>query len=137
MHFLVRRSSIFITVAFLCIIFYASRLSSLFLGSKTWNSPAIEVGRPVCRHVAVASAVGWHFEIYMGIVGNVEKELSTSACGSVRVYRPESFGLGFEGIVDELGLYHGQYSTIEAFFSDIDHQDEGSPVIDLIFLGTF
>ena len=143
MHFLARRSSIFTAIALFFIIFYAAYSPSLFLGFRTSRNPVlhVEVARPVHRHVAVASVVGWHFEIYMSIVGILEKELSASASGGVRVYRPEPFGYGFEKIVNELGLYHGHSSDIETFFSDIDStalypEDEGSPMIDLIFLGT-
>jgi hypothetical protein len=144
------QASIAIVIAslFLLTVFYLSPYPRTFFLPKGPHSPTPvhfptqEYARPrVCRHVAVASAVGWHFEIYMSIVGVLEKQLCPLPEGSVRVYTPGAFGYGFDNIIDELGLYHGNFSSIETFFNDVDStrlfpEDEGSPMIDMIFLGT-
>jgi hypothetical protein len=139
-----RKVSIAIALFFVVIIFYLARPPNVFfLPTGFQNSrPSTQITRPqVCRHVAVASVVGWHFEIYMSIVGVLEKELCSHPNGSVSVYTPETFGYGFENIISELGLYHGRFSNIPTFFDDIEStslfpEDEGSPMIDMIFLGT-
>jgi hypothetical protein len=53
----------------------------------------------------VASYVGWHFEIYMGIVGDLVKVLPPTE--GVRVYPPDRFSYGFDRVVEEIGLYNG------------------------------
>jgi hypothetical protein len=74
----------------------------------------------------------------MSIVAVLEKELCSNPTGGVHVYLPESFRYGFDNVVDELGLYHGNFSTKDALFDDLEstnlfHDDEGS-MIDMIIL---
>jgi hypothetical protein len=146
--FLARSHKVSIAIAlfFLLIIFYLAHPPNTFFRPKGFQNsrpiPSTQITRPqVCRHLAVASVVGWHFEIYMSIVGVLEKELCPHPNGSVNVYTPETFGYGFDNIINELGLYHGHFSNIPTFFDDMEStslfpEDEGSPMIDMIFLGT-
>ena len=147
MYLLGRRSNISVSIAFiLCMVIYASRSPSfLYLGSKTFNNPAHpeELIRHVCRHVAVATTVDWHFDIYMNVAGTVEKELAASSCGDsdVRVYRPSPFRYKFEQMVAELGPFHGQFFGQEGLITDLNSttlypEDTESPMIDLLILGT-
>jgi len=147
MYLLGRRSNISVSIAFiLCMVIYASRSPSFpYLGSKTFNNPAHpeELIRHVCRHVAVATTVDWHFDIYMNVAGTVEKELAASSCGDsdVRVYRPSPFRYKFEQMVAELGPFHGQFFGQEGLITDLNSttlypEDTESPMIDLLILGT-
>jgi hypothetical protein len=127
---------------FLSFLFFAHPLKPLSIltgkGFRNSEPTPSEPDLRVCRHVAVASYVGWHFEIYMSIVAVLEKELCPFPTGSVHVYLPESFRYGFDNLVDELGLYHGNFSTKHELFDDMDSaslfpEDEGS-MIDMIVL---
>jgi hypothetical protein len=77
---------------------------------------------------------------FRNLLGVLEKELCPHPNGSVSVYIPETFGYGFENIINELGLCHGRFSEFPTFFNEIEStglfaEDEGSS-IDMIFLGT-
>jgi len=114
-----RRSVWLATSLFLGIILFALYQTSF--QKLTGQEPIFRVHAPrppLRRHVAIATVVGWHFEIYMSMASTVERVLGSS--GSVHVYTPpEPFGYGFEELVTELGLYHGNISFMESFFRDI------------------
>ena len=140
MHCPVRGRSISIAiVCLLCVVFYTTPSPRLLLPNISHN-PArpIEVARHLCHHVAVASIVSWHSDIYMSLPGVVSQEL---LCGDVRVYAPGPFPGNFQKVVDEVGLYHGPPADIETLFTDLDSttlypEENGSPMIDFLFLGT-
>ena len=75
----------------------------------------------------------------MGIVGTLERTFLNSENHTVQVYIPEHFRYGFDKLVDELGLYHGQLSDKDSFLRDIDStnlypEDQGTSMIDLVIL---
>jgi hypothetical protein len=136
---------IFVALFFLSFAFYTAhspRTYSFLTGQGFPNSEttfSLEVNQPICRHVAVASYVGWHFEISMSMVSVLEKELCPYPTGGVRVYIPHPFGQGFDSLADELNLYHGEFfDHKEALFEDLDSTtlfpgDKGS-MIDTVIL---
>lgn len=124
-------------VLLLTLSFKAVYYPASFLPSETLHEPTYH--RHVSTHIAIASYVGWHFEIYMGIVGTLERTFLNSENHTVQVYIPEHFRYGFDKLVDELGLYHGQLSDKDSFLRDIDStnlypEDQGTSMIDLVIL---
>jgi len=74
----------------------------------------------------------------MDIVSVLENELCPHPTGSVHVYLPQHFVYGFDRVVDELGLYHGNFSTKHDIFNDMDSTslfpDDVGSMIDMIIL---
>jgi hypothetical protein len=140
MHF--KKFAIATVLFLICIVLYSSFSPNWLIFPDLHNfAPPTKVTHPVCHHVAVATFVGWHYEVYMDIADVVSQQLS---CGDVRVYAPGAprpFNYGFEQIVDELSLYHGPLSGVDDFFRDINSstlfaEEAGLPMIDVVVLGT-
>jgi hypothetical protein len=135
-----RTLSFLLTIAvvlLLTISFNTVYFPDSFLRPATLRDPVIP--RHVWTHIAIASHVSWHFEIYMGIAATLERAVLDSENHTVQVYIPDHFGYGFDKLVDELGLYHGQLFDQQSFFRDIDSpnlypEDQGTSMIDIIIL---
>jgi len=81
------------------------------------------------QNIAVASSVGFHFDVYMAVVWSLERVMKGN--GSVQVYAPSPFPHDFEQIVDRLGLYHGHIKNPTDLISDMANTN-----ISLLIIGT-
>ncbi|KAF4571606.1 hypothetical protein EYR36_008948 [Pleurotus pulmonarius] len=143
-----------ITVLFAALLWqYPKRENSTYLGAEygqsSWlqklcpQSPAPNVSAPQTnfdrqrlrrKHVAIASAFGFHHDVYLALAWTMKRVMGPSG-GAVQVYARTPYAFGFQEIVDELGLYNGPVKTPEELVKDItQHGGEGS--IDLVVLGT-
>ncbi|EIN05497.1 hypothetical protein PUNSTDRAFT_46854 [Punctularia strigosozonata HHB-11173 SS5] len=91
------------------------------------------------KRVAVASVFGAHFDVYMALVGTLEKVMAADQhlafeggvdTPSVQVYAPP-FLYGFEEVADRLELYKGVILHPDQLIEDVHKGD-----IDLVILGT-
>jgi hypothetical protein len=82
------------------------------------------------KNIAVVSGFGFHFDVYLPLVSSLEQAMEDG--GSVHVYAPSPFAFGFQKLVDQLGLYHGNVEDPDNFLHDL----AGSHSIDMVIMGT-
>lgn len=91
------------------------------------------------RHVAVASAFGFHFDVYMAFVktlGDVMDGWPTDAHGNISIFAPE-FQLGYQDVVDDFGLWkHAGVRGTHEMLIDALADNGGDGAIDLVVFGT-
>jgi len=82
----------------------------------------------------VASGFEPHFDVYMAVVWTL-KRIMLKDQGDVQVYRTKPFKHKFQEIVDQYGLYKGEFKDYKDLIGDIKSggNDGG---IDLVILGT-
>lgn len=88
---------------------------------------------PKRRNIVIASFFGYHFDVYMTIAWTLERVLANTPGSVIQVFAPPFF-YGFQKIVNDLGLYHGQIRDPEQLLSYITDHTNG--VVDTVFLGT-
>lgn len=88
---------------------------------------------PKRRNIVIASFFGYHFDVYMTIAWTLERVLANTPGSVIQVFAPPFF-YGFQKIVNDLGLYHGQVRDPEQLLSYITDHTNG--VVDTVFLGT-
>lgn len=88
------------------------------------------------HHIAVASTFGVHHDVYLTVAWTLERIFSGGALrGTVQVYATLPLGYGFQTIVDNLNLYHGDYRNPEDLVRDLN-SITGEGAIDMVVLGT-
>ena len=81
-------------------------------------------------NVAVASDFGFHYDVYLTLVGTMQRAMN--GAGSFSVYAPLPLGFDFQTVVDKFGLYHGPpIQSFDALLSDLETSS-----VDLILIGT-
>ena len=114
--------------------------------SSSWNAPPSPPPPPLPpvrrRNVAIATAFGFHFDVYMAFaktLGDVMDALESDGgarAGTVNIFAPD-FQLGFQDVTDELGLWkhRGVREAPEKLIEYLD-ADPGDGGIDLVVFGT-
>jgi hypothetical protein len=90
---------------------------------------------PIKRHsVVVASAFGFHTDVYMALVWTLERITQKP----VPVYHVdnEPFNFGFGEAVKRLGLHHGPVLNISDLPSALNNTSSDGTMIDLLVFGT-
>lgn len=82
-------------------------------------------------HIAVASFFSFHFDVYMALVWTLERVLSQVPGSQLRVFA-QPFYYGFQSIVDDFDLYHGEQRSPE----ELLEYARSNPTLDMIVLGT-
>lgn len=89
---------------------------------------------PVKRHnVAVASLFGYHFDVYMALAWTLDRIRDRTPGLRLRVFA-DTFYYGFEDVVKNLGMYHGERYDANQLLSSMS--DQNGDMIDLLILGT-
>ncbi|KDQ54542.1 hypothetical protein JAAARDRAFT_38216 [Jaapia argillacea MUCL 33604] len=94
---------------------------------------------PVRRRVAVATTFFAHMDVYLSLTHTLQTVLDVHG-GSVDVYAWTPFGYGFQEIVDELHLYHGDVMSPDLLYPAMRsrklYPEEEGAMIDTLVLGT-
>ncbi|KAL0955052.1 hypothetical protein HGRIS_003970 [Hohenbuehelia grisea] len=100
-------------------------------------SQAVLVEHPKYHKVAVATAFGFHHDVYLTVAWTLKRMSPNlgSRAPAVHVYAKPPFTYGFQDVVEELQLYDGVVEDSDHFLDDFERLS-GDDAFDMIVLGT-
>jgi hypothetical protein len=87
----------------------------------------------VRKNIALATSFDYHQDVLFALAWTLERVMKGDA--KLNVYVPPKLSWNIEGVVRELGLYHGEMKSKDDLIRDIvDNPGDGG--IDMVILGT-